>query len=216
MLGANLRPAGFPNNLNYPELSSTALCAPRKWRWMEPAGGVLGTPGRVTDGEVTEVEGAGTGWIPSGSWENAAKLLSSPSWRGCPELWGEQRFPGPSRLRVWGSWQMDAGTSSAGRCHLVSPPCPGTAPWGFPLPQRRLWSRERGERRDEGGITPNLPWKSGFFQGIVLSLLAVLPYKVRGSFFFFPFLFLFWQRWSQVAQLSNNCLCTAAHTACGK
>lgn len=38
---------------------------------------------------------------------------------------------------------------------------------------------------------------------------------MEGVSFFSHFL-LFWQRWSQVAQLSNNCLCTAAHTAHGK
>lgn len=67
---------------------------------------VLGTPGLVTDGEVTAVEetGRAQGWISFGKWENAAKLISSLSWRGRPELCSalvggeEQRFLEISRL----------------------------------------------------------------------------------------------------------------------
>lgn len=58
------------------------------------------------------------------------------------------------------------------------------------------------------------PGKPDLPQGMVLSLLPGLPDKV--GILLFPLLFPFWQCWSQVAQLSNNCLCTAAHTACGK
>lgn len=113
---------------------------------LPPAGAVPGTPGSVTDGEVTEVGGAGTawGWIPSGSRENAAELLSNLGWKAL----GRAEIPGD--IPAW----------DTRHCHRLVTACPlpgASPPRDFPLPQGRVWSRERGVRWDEGGITPNLP-----------------------------------------------------------
>lgn len=128
-------------------------------------------------------------------WEfgKCCRAPSLPSWRGRPERWEKQKFLRISQLQAGDTWQM----ALSPRVTWLEHPCASLS------------------LRAEGGSTPNFPWKTGFSPGVVLSLFPGAAPQGWGDPFF-PLPFLFWQRWSQVAQLSNKCLCTAAHTACGK
>lgn len=145
---------------------------------------VLGTPGLVTDGEVTAAEGAGRaqGWISFGKWENAAKLISSLSWRGRPELcaggWGRAEIPGDipaSRSGIAGGW-------------MLAPPRQGTATECHPPGASLLWHHSWVQGGMRVAAPQIFPWKAGSFPGdcAVPASRAARQGGVGGSFFFSP------------------------------
>lgn len=138
---------------------------------------------------VAEGAGRAWGWIPSGKWQNAVKLLiSSLSWRGSPEpcisAAGEERCCwGRRRPQARAAGGVDAGRSSSGLCHrLVGrggrsvpawpppapqgvPRAPSARPLGASLSLQAGFRSPRGEGHD-GRPTPNLPWKPRSSPGV--------------------------------------------------
>lgn len=186
LLCHNLHPAGSRRNINYPALSSAELLVLRN------RDGWSLPPrqrrGRGHRGLAADGEVTGNRWRRGHAEPRA----------GSREMLQISTFP----ARAGGGTPRSARTRVC--CSHGAPRSrlgPAAAGGAMPMGSGPRWASCTGRG---GGRCPQHPGD------------RAVPPGPRGRGPYFVCVLLFWQRRSQVAQLSNNCLCTAAHTARGK